>query len=137
MADEQDEIQIEHDQLIDNLLARLREEHERSSDASESASQVKEFLELTNLNAKAYGFAKQILKQLPKKQGQIKALDVIRSLEMILPMLRNHVESQGNIEMDLGEPADEMAAIEDEASEFDEAVDALDDDDNVVPAFGS
>lgn len=135
-----DEITIEHDQLIDNLLARLREEHARSSDASESAAKVKEFLEDTRLNAKAYGFLKQILKQLPKKDGQSKAMDVIRSLELALPMVRNHVESQGNVEMDLGEPAemvgDDLDEIEQESAEFDEAVEGLDDD-NVVSAFGA
>ncbi len=101
--------QIDHDELIAELEARIREEHARSSDASESAAKIAQFIEDTGVNSQALGWAKTILKKLPKKDGQHKAMDIIRSLEAMLPMLKDHVGGQGTAEMDL-DPDDEADA---------------------------
>ena len=141
-TDIHDEPSCNHDQLIDHINARAAEEYERRSDAAESGALVKEFTEETGLNKKAYGWLKAIMKELPKKNGQQRAMDIIRSLQFALPMIENHVVAQGTSEMGLGEPAeqadDESAEIEAEAAEFEGAVDGLEgeDDDNVVKAFG-
>lgn len=109
---------VDHDDLIDFLEARMREEHERSSDASESAAKTAEFIEETGLNTQATSWMKSILKKLPKKDGQSKAMDIIRSLEIGLPMIKAHVAGQGSGEMDLGDPvappADPVEPMSDE-----------------------
>lgn len=101
--------QVEHDELIDQMEARMREEHARGSDASESAAKVNLFIEKTGLNTQAFSWGKTILKKLPKKDGQAKAMDVIRSLKTIIPMLESHVGGQGTVEMSLGEPEPKQA----------------------------
>lgn len=90
---------LEHDALIDQIEARSREEHERSSDASESAAKVAAFIEDTGMNTQAFSWCKTIMKKLPKKDGQAKAMDVIRSLEAGLPLIKAHVSGQGTGEM--------------------------------------
>lgn len=95
---------IEPDQLIDQIEARAREQHARSSDASESAAKVSAYLDKTGMNSQAYSWLSSILKKLPKKDGQHKAMDVIRTLEEGLPIIKNHVAGQGSAEMELGEP---------------------------------
>lgn len=143
---------VDHDQLIGQILDRAKEQHARSSDASESAALVSEFLEDTGINSKAYQWASAIVKTLDKKDGQHKAMDIIRSLKAVLPMVENHVGGQGTVEMDLGEPEEdeqpddgesdvgipisetkdadpELAA---DAEEFEAEAEALDDDSNVV-----
>lgn len=99
--------EVEHDDLINQIQARAAEQHERSSDASESAAKVSVFIEKTGLNTQAFSWLSSILKKLPKKDGQNKAMDVIRTLEVGLPMIKNHVAGQGTNEMDLGEPESE------------------------------
>jgi hypothetical protein len=91
--------QIEHDKLIGHIGARIKEEHARSSDGSESAAKVSAFLEETGLNSQAYSWMKSIIKKLPKKDGMVKAMDVIRSIEAALPMVKAHVSGQSTAEM--------------------------------------
>lgn len=127
------EINVDHDELISELGNRMAEEYARGSDASESGAATKAYLEKTNLNSQAFSWAKAILKKLPKKDGQTKAMDVIRSLNVLLPMIENHVVGQGTAEMDLGEgeevgDLDEAAEIEDDNEEFEDALSDLDDD---------
>lgn len=110
--------ELDHDELIGNIEARLAEEYERSSDASESGAKIKQFIEKTELNSKAYTWLKAILKVLEKKDGQAKAMDIIRSIEAGLPMVKNHVAGQGSMEMDLGDP---------------DPVEIADDDDGIPP----
>lgn len=98
---------VEHDALIDHIEARAREQHARSSDASESAAKTAEFVESTALNSQALSWLSSIVKKLPKKDGQAKAMDIIRSLEVGLPMVKSHVGGQGTSEMDLGSPEPE------------------------------
>lgn len=94
---------LEHDELLGQLEARIKEEMARSSDASESAAKVAKFIEDTGMNSQALSWCKTILKKLPKKDGQLKAMDVIRSLEAALPMIKDHIEGQGVAEMPFGE----------------------------------
>ncbi|WP_120636046.1 hypothetical protein [Ruegeria sp. EL01] len=108
--------EVEHDQLISEIERMIHSERERSSDASESAAETKEFLDETGLNNTAVGWGKTIIKDLDKKNGQQKAMDKVRSLKLILPMLENHVAGQGTGEMDLEGPQDE-AEVEDEPVE--------------------
>ena len=97
--------QIEHDAFISQLLERNREQTARSSDASESAAKAKEFIEETGLNSKVFGWSKQVLKTLDKKDGQHKAMDIIRSMEAVVGPLRDHVAGQGTLEMDIEGPS--------------------------------
>jgi hypothetical protein len=102
--------EVEHDDLITEIEARAREQHERSSDASESAAKVSAFIDKTGLNTQAYSWASSIVKKLPKKDGQAKAMDIIRSLETMLPMVKAHVSGQSTSEMDFGAPAESNEA---------------------------
>jgi len=97
---------FEHDELLGQIATTLSGEHERSSDASESSAVTKEFTERTGMNSKAFTWLKAIVGLLPKKDGQHKAMDVIRSLERGLPMVKDHVAGQSTAEMDLDEPDD-------------------------------
>jgi hypothetical protein len=92
---------MSHDALLGEIQARSSEEYARASDAAESGAKLKEFLEETNLNSQAFSWLKAIWKKMPKKDGQQKALDVIRSLEAGLPMLKAHIQGQSTMEMDL------------------------------------
>ena len=140
-----DEPDIDHDRLIAEIDRMARGEYARASDASESAAVTKEFLELTNLNGQALSWLKSIVKKMPKKDGQMKAMDVIRSLEVGLPMVKSHVAGQGSMEMDLEGPdnedhADDPQAVEPldwdgdkETAEFEDAADDALGDDTVTP----
>lgn len=120
---------FEHDALISEIERQARDEHARSADASESAAKTSEFIEETGINSQALAWLKTIVKKMPKKDGQAKAMDIIRSLEAGLPMIRAHVEGQGTGEMFPDEPeADAPTGVEDEpeddeTAEFNAAVD--------------
>lgn len=102
-----DDITVNQAQLLEHMFARIAEEVERSSDASESADKTDKFLEQTGLNSQAYSWGRSILKKLPKKNGALKAMDIILSLKVILPMLQDHVENLGGAQMDFDGPQDE------------------------------
>lgn len=104
---EQAQIAVEHDALLGLIGELTAKEYERASDAAESGAKLKEFIEETNLNSQAVNWCKSIVKKLPKKDGDIKAMDIIRSLEVCLPMVKSHVEGQSTNEMDLGPTPDE------------------------------
>jgi hypothetical protein len=87
---------IEHDQLIGFIEARNREDGERASSAGESRQMIGDFLEQTNMNAKALSTCRTIMKQ----KTTDKAMDIVRSLEAALPMLKAHLGGQQS-EMDL------------------------------------
>lgn len=95
---------LEHDKLIDQIEARNREDSERASSAGESRQKIGQFLDDTAMNSKAFSWCRQILKVGEKADGQNKAMDIIRSLETALPMLKDHVAGQGSMEMDLDGP---------------------------------
>jgi len=110
IAEVTDEPKVNHDDLISQILARSDEEYARGSDAAESGALTKTFLEETGLNSQAFSWAKTIIKKIKKKDGQAKAMDVIRSMNAILPMLENHVLGQGTAEMDLEPDTDDEDA---------------------------
>lgn len=116
------EIAVTHDELIGEIGRMIHEEGERASDAGESATKTAEFNERTGMNNQGLGWLKSIVKKLGKKDGNRKAMDVVRTMEAGLPMIRNHIEGQ-QPSMDLPEPAEDA----DEASD--------DEPDNVVKAF--
>lgn len=154
MADTID-IDIDHDKLIGEIGARNSEDHKRSVSAGESRQKIKTFLEDTQLNSQAYSWCRTILKKMDNEDGEMKAMDIIRSLKLALPMIEAHVEGQGSGEMDFDKPAEEPAKADadeaddgveegdtvevedDERVEFNDAVDeTLDDQGNVTP-FGA
>jgi len=96
-------IELDHDELLGQIDARSAEERARASDAGESAAKVTAYLEKTSLNGQAFGWLKTIMKKLPKKDGNVKALDLIASMEAGLPLLRAHIEGQTPA-LPLGEP---------------------------------
>lgn len=83
---------VEHDQIIGEMEARNREDGERASSAGESRAAIKAFLDQSNMNPKAFSWLRMILKQNDKDQA--KAMDIIRSLEVALPMVKAHVSGQ-------------------------------------------
>lgn len=95
---------LEHDALLSHFAARIKEAKERSSDASESSAKSAEFMKETGLNSQAHSWGISILKKLDMKNGQLKAMDVIESLKVMIPLLENHVRGQGTIGMDLEGP---------------------------------
>lgn len=106
---------IDHDKLIDFSLARNREDRERSSSAGESRQKIGAFLEETGMNSQALSWCRSILKKLDKDNGQAKAMDVIRSLETALPMVKAHVGGQAP-ELPLEHDDEETVEFDDEPS---------------------
>lgn len=98
---------LEHDQMIGEMEARNREDGERASSAGESRAAIKAFLDDTNMNPKAFSWCRVILKQNDKDQA--KAMDMIRSLEVALPMIKQHVSGQQG---DLFGEADDYEPLE-------------------------
>jgi hypothetical protein len=100
---------IEHDALIDQVQVRVAEQYARASDASESGAALSEFIEATGLNTDAYKMAEKIYKLTKKKDGTTKAMDVIRSLEVIIPMMKVHVSGQPDL---FDQAASDLAPVE-------------------------
>ena len=112
---------VERDELATFYAARAHEKTQRSSDASESAAKTKEFLDETALNASALKWGASIIGTLDKKEGQHKAMDIIRSLKFMLPLLEAVVVGNGTLEMNLPDPDD---APEGNSDDVDEDTDA-------------
>jgi len=85
---------VEHDALLDRIEIQVAKQFERSSDASGSGEELKEFIEATGLNTTAYKFAENLFKTSKKKDGQTKAMDVIRSIKLLVPMMESHIGGQ-------------------------------------------
>lgn len=96
---------IDHDQLIGRASRHNMEDADRASSAAETRQDIGAFLESTGLNNKAYSVLRQIMKAGDKSRD--KAMDVIRSLEKGLPMVKSHIGGQTTAEMDFPEPVDE------------------------------
>lgn len=122
---------IEHDQLIGRASRHNMEDSERASTAAETRSDIGTFVEATGVNKKAYSWLRQILKTGDKSQD--KAMDVIRSLEKCLPMVKSHIGGQTTMDMNLTpeevakaeagpEPQPERQ-VSDEEAEFNAEVD--------------
>jgi len=160
MADdnyEPEPLDIEHDTLLTEIIDRNREDTERASSAGESRAAIKDFLERTGMNSKAFSWCRAILKQ--KKYSS--RMDIIRSLEEALPMVKAHVVGQDfgpdlvdraqkpepepePEPVDFADPEEpapdyhqDAPATDEEADQFNAAVDAVSDDaGNVVRPFG-
>lgn len=106
-----------HDELIDFAEARNREDKVRASSAGESRQKIGEFLDETGMNGQALSILRSIL----KKPDTQKAMDVIRSLEVGLPMVKAHVTGQSTPDMlsEAQEPVAELPKpIEEELERF-------------------
>jgi hypothetical protein len=90
---------VRHDQLLGFVSARNRDDEDAASIAGDSRAATREFLEETGLNSQALSWGRVIVKKLRQDNGEAKALDVLRSLDVILPMIRAHVEGQSTPDM--------------------------------------
>ncbi|GAB5434766.1 MAG: hypothetical protein EpisKO_41360 [Epibacterium sp.] len=96
--------EVGYDQLISEFEARVKEQRARSSDSSESSAKTKSFLDDTGLNSQAYRWAMTIFKKLDMKDGQHKAMDIVRSLDVLVPLMHKLIEGAGTGEMNLDGP---------------------------------
>lgn len=110
---------VDHDRLIGFCAARNDEDAERASSAGESRQMIGEFLEDTGMNGKALSWLRAIL----KSKNRDKAMDIIRSLEHGLPMVKAHLVGQQS-EMDLTPTSDVPPAMN-----------VTDDDDLPAPSY--
>jgi hypothetical protein len=85
---------IEHDHLIGKIDKWNGEDRARASTAAETRGEIGQFFERTNMNAKALSMLRTIKKAAAKDGGQAKAMDIIRSLEKGLPMIKADVVGQ-------------------------------------------
>lgn len=141
---EPEPLDIDHDDLIAQIIDRNAEDRERGSSAGESRQKIGEYLEKSGMNGKAFSVCRQILKL--KKYSQ--RMDLIRSLEEALPMVKAHVvgqdfgpdlvdRAQAEEATDFADPAEDPTPSDDEQVDFDAAVDGVaDDSGNVVRPFG-
>jgi hypothetical protein len=93
--------EIEHDELIGKVDKWNGEDRARASTAAETRGEIGAFTERTGMNPKALSMVRTIKKAAMKDGGQAKAMDIIRSLEMALPMVKADISGQQS-EMDLG-----------------------------------
>lgn len=96
--------EVSYDQLVSEFQARVKEQRARSSDSSESSAKTKNFLDQTGLNSQAYRWAMTIFKKLDMKDGQHKAMDIVRSLDVLVPLMHTLIGGAGTGEMDLDGP---------------------------------
>lgn len=118
---------VEHDELIEFVSIRNREDKERASSSAESRQKIGVFIDETGLNGKALSWLRQIVKTRDKPSGQAKAMDIIRSLEYGLPMVKAEIAGQPDL---FDAPADPLDPADTEA-------DVVGDFDNVVPFDGA
>lgn len=98
---------IEHDHLIGKIEKWNGEDRSRASTAAETRGEIGDFVEKTGINPKALSLLRTIAKTAKKDGGQAKAMDIIRSLEKGLPMLKLHVGgNQTEMPLDGPEPVD-------------------------------
>lgn len=139
---EPEPLDIDHDKLIASIIDRNMEDSERASSAGESRQLIGEFLGETGMNSQAYSWMRTILKK--KKYSQ--RMDIIRSLEEALPMIKAHVMGQGfgpdlvDQAQDYADPDDDKVDDSDRDADSDPELDAEQDEfeaevDKVVP-FG-
>lgn len=96
---------IEHDHLIGKIDKWNGEDRSRASTAAETRGEIGDFTEKTGMNPKALSFLRTIKKTAAKDGGQAKAMDIIRSIEKCLPMVKADISGQQG-EMNLGAPED-------------------------------
>jgi hypothetical protein len=113
--------EIEHDQLIGKINQWNLEDGERASSAAETRSEIGQFTEKTGMNAKALSMLRQIKKTGAKNRD--KAMDIIRSIEAGLPMVKADLGGQQS-EMDL-DADDPPETFDPDDAELNEAADSL------------
>lgn len=96
--------EIEHDALIGKIDKWNGEDRARASTAAETRGEIGQFTEHTGINPKALAFLRLIKKVAAREGGQAKAMDIIRSIETGLPMVKADISGQQS-EMDLGASA--------------------------------
>jgi len=89
---------IDHDVLIGKAAAHNMEDAERASLAAETRADIDQFIDDTGLNKKAYSVLRQIMKIGDKSQTE--AMDVVRSLEKGLPMVKAHIAGQKELPLE-------------------------------------
>lgn len=99
--------QVDHDELIDFALARNAEDRARASSAGESREKIGEFIEETGFNGKALSMLRAIMKK--ADQDENKAMDIIRSLEKGLAMVKAHIAGQPDLPGMEDEPVEPAA----------------------------
>lgn len=105
--------EIEHDHLIGKIDKWNGEDRARASTAAETRGEIGQFTESTGINPKALSFLRSIKKVAAREGGQAKAMDIIRSIESGLPMVKADISGQQS-EMDLGggDPVTEEEPLE-------------------------
>jgi hypothetical protein len=98
--------EIDHDKLIGKIDKWNGEDRARASTAAETRSEIGDFTERTGMNPKALSMLRTIKKAAMKDGGQAKAMDIIRSLEAGLSMVKADISGQQS-EMDLGQKPDD------------------------------
>lgn len=98
---------IEHDQLVGKIEKWNGEDRSRASTAAETRGEIGDFVEKTGINPKALSLLRTIAKTAKKDGGQAKAMDIIRSIEKGLPMIKLHIGgNQAEMALDEPEPVD-------------------------------
>jgi hypothetical protein len=106
---------IEHDALIGKIDKWNGEDRSRASSAAETRSEIGDFTEHSGMNPKALSMVRTIKKAALKDGGQAKAMDIIRSLEMALPMVKADISGQQS-EMSMDDDEDvPLEHVEDDA----------------------
>lgn len=101
--------EIDHDHLIGKIGKWNGEDRARASTAAETRGDIGQFTEQTGMNAKALSMLRTIMKAAVRDGGQAKAMDIIRSLEKALPMVKAEVAGQPELpgmDDDAVEPAE-------------------------------
>lgn len=113
--------EIEHDQLIGKIDKWNSEDGERASSAAETRSEIGQFTENTGMNPKALSMLRQIKKTGAKNRD--KAMDIIRSIEAGLPMVKADLGGQqSELDFEAEEPPE---TFDPDDPELNEAADAL------------
>lgn len=105
---------IDHDALIGKVEKWNDEDRARASTAAETRGEIGDFTERTGMNPKALSMVRTIKKAAMKDGGQAKAMDIIRSLEMALPMVKADISGQQS-DMDF-EATEDQPEIEPETA---------------------
>lgn len=103
-------ISVDYDTLVDQISARNSEDSERAQSAGESRAAIKEFLEETGLHSKVFSFGRALMKQ---KKVAVQ-LDMLRSLDEMIPLLRAWIDGNHGQRDMLDEVGDEKVPLDDE-----------------------
>lgn len=153
--DEKAEIDVDYDTLISDISDRNAEDSERAQSAGESRQKIKTFLDETGLHPKAYSFCRMVLKQ--KKYAT--QSDILRSMKEAMPHVeayvmgnqadmfdnRSEAPEENPDPVEFADPDekpaddyhDDAPATEEEAAEFNQAVDDVSDDKGNVTSIGA